>query len=312
MAVARGAAWAGGPWGPQRSGGAPIARWASGYLRRKRNPSLGGLTARGLLQQQQTAAGAPPSFVRLLSPVHAPWLDISSSSSNNNSSSTSGCTRWICCVPAVFSSSSPAKNPHYRGAPRRGAHTFRVGAPPQYAPSAWGFQGGPLSLKPVEPICISCCSSGGPHAPRWFASSSYGGPPGWRPDGAERPLNGGHPHLSFPGGGWGPLPPSLPDQSDATKEALRKTAIKCFCVFWCLCGVAFAFVPLYEAFCSATGYGGALKGAPHGTLEMEEVPVRPRDKDKKEGGEDQDMKGDSSSKCLLTAAATAATTAAHA
>lgn len=43
------------------------------------------------------------------------------------------------------------------------------------------------------------------------------------------------------------------------REARKRWAVICACMYFLLMSIAFAFVPLYEAFCQATGYGGEVQ-----------------------------------------------------
>ncbi|PFH34603.1 putative cytochrome c oxidase assembly protein COX11 protein [Besnoitia besnoiti] len=65
------------------------------------------------------------------------------------------------------------------------------------------------------------------------------------------------------------------------REARRRWAVLGGCLYFLLMSVAFAFVPLYEAFCQSTGYGGYVQiRTPHGKKNGEEeddlVPTRER------------------------------------
>jgi len=56
---------------------------------------------------------------------------------------------------------------------------------------------------------------------------------------------------------------SPPDRSDAARQARRNrnVAIVCVAAFFGLIGAAYASVPLYRAFCQATGFDGAVRRA---------------------------------------------------
>ncbi|KAL8438457.1 hypothetical protein Efla_002207 [Eimeria flavescens] len=234
--------WRGGPlWGPLL--GSPLARRLEGI--KARGASLRGpqslFALRWASSEQTRPAGGSP-----VPPANHPR----SSSSSSSSSRLFFHSSWRLCKttsPQVARASLSLGPP----LPRRGPlilQPFAAWGPPSLQP------GGLPSTSCVWPSLVSRCSLLTSGAPR---ASSAAGPPSGRGGGAPR----------------GPLPPRPPE--DPTSEALRKTALWCCCAFCCLCGVAFAFVPLYEAFCSATGYGGALRGAPHAE-QIEEVPVRTR------------------------------------
>ncbi|HUO23970.1 MAG TPA: cytochrome c oxidase assembly protein [Caulobacteraceae bacterium] len=49
--------------------------------------------------------------------------------------------------------------------------------------------------------------------------------------------------------------------SDPQRKAIRRTALICGAVFFCMVGAAFAAVPLYRIFCQQTGFDGASRRA---------------------------------------------------
>ena len=56
--------------------------------------------------------------------------------------------------------------------------------------------------------------------------------------------------------------PSDPDAHAARRlRAVRRTAVLCAVTFFAMVGAAFASVPLYRAFCQATGFDGATRQA---------------------------------------------------
>ena len=143
------------------------------------------------------------------------------------------------------------------------------GAPMEDPPSPGSPSRAPQSAQAVH----SSSSRADPGGPHWGSPSL-----GRARVGSPGPDEGGAPRGRF-GGPWGSPPfPSLHSgglMDETTETAMRKTALNCLCLFFCLCGVAFAFVPLYAAFCNATGYGGAIKGVNH-RQDDQQIPNRQR------------------------------------
>jgi cytochrome c oxidase assembly protein subunit 11 len=53
----------------------------------------------------------------------------------------------------------------------------------------------------------------------------------------------------------------MPSTTGDPRKAIRRTALICGAVFFCMVGAAFAAVPLYRIFCQQTGYDGASRRA---------------------------------------------------
>ncbi|XP_026192154.1 cytochrome c oxidase assembly protein COX11, mitochondrial [Cyclospora cayetanensis] len=103
------------------------------------------------------------------------------------------------------------------------------------------------------------------------------------PENARGPLGGPPP----PSGDTPPLPhlppwmaPRKTSEEAAAARDVARAAFYCCCLFFGLCSVAFAFVPLYAAFCNQTGYGGAVGTSSH-RADDTPIPSRQRNKTNK-------------------------------